>query len=489
MANSMLGTSKVSIERQPTAAGQMGHATAHQTFLKLRQPINETEYPIPRAFDEGRTFRFPFTFVVPDYLLPQVCEHSKDNLHLKYAHTRLPPSLGDPMLAGDGVSLLDDMCPVMGQISYVIKVSISRKSPVEGGRPTSLASVAKKVRIIPAVDEEPPLNVPDDSHEFCLRKEKDVRKGLLRGKYGRLVIAASQPKPIQCNPPSPNGSNCSASTVATLYLRFDPLADEQPPRLGTIWTKIKATTFCGVTPWDDFPTKSPNLAWTQNKAVYTETLSLSSRCLGSAQWEKHSDGNNLLRRDSMQSSSSAESVTGPSASYSGKTFYTASILVPITLPRHKTFVPTFHSCIVSRTYALDLCVSYHTPNANVLAPTSSLKIPIQITCGRRDGSAINYEDEIPTEAEVDEEFFRPRSVAPPRASLGSLASGDSSASETSTFVERSEPPEYSDPVPLPRPREYRDGQSVTACSCDRQDGENDRPREKSSPVSLILSPI
>lgn len=383
------------------------------------------------------------------------------------------------MLAGDGVTLLDDMTPEMCQISYTIGVSISRRPLVEGGPAKTLVAVAKKVRIIPAADEQPPLDISDDCQDYCTRKEKDVKKGLLRGKLGRLVMAASQPKPLQLRPTTKKSESTDpVSTVATLHLRFDPIRDEQPPKLGTLWSKLKVSTFYTTNPWTDFPARTPALTWSTDSGVYTETVPLASRCIASAQWEKHTAGDDFARRDSMQSMSSAESITGPSASYSGKTYYTASLLVPITLPKEKAFVPTFHCCLVSRVYALELCISYHTPHANILAPTCSLKIPIQITSERNADARTNQLADNPMithPTDVDDEFFRPRSIAPPdpeylgRAALrgvnrnlsdrpSSVLSSPSTMSLSDMAeaypLEPLEPPEYSDLAPLSgRPRD------------------------------------
>ncbi|KAL2001015.1 hypothetical protein VTN02DRAFT_2346 [Thermoascus thermophilus] len=456
------GSSRASIERAG-ASGYAGRSSSSHTFLKLRQPMDETAYPHPRVFESGRVYKFPFTFVVPDQLLPQSCSHPKTNSHIQQAHTQLPPSLGDPMLSGDRVNLLDDMTPQMCQISYAIKVSISRRPLAEQGPARTLAAVAKKVRIIPAADEQPPLNVPDDSEDYCLRREKDVKKGLLRGKLGRLVMAASQPKPLQLSVPAKSDSTRPASTVATVHLRFDPVHDEQPPKLGTLWSKLKASTFYSTTAWRDFAARSPALAWSPDSGVYSETVPLSSRCIASVQWEKHTVGGDLSRRASMQSTSSAESIAGPSASYSGDFFYTASILVPITLPAEKTFVPTFHSCLVSRIYTLELCVSYHTPNATVLSPTCSLKVPVQVTCERSVPPAADHvaaHTDPHHLTDIDEEFFRPRriiapyttgrdgspNVVPSSPSSTSLSSSSSDAGDARQ--EPAEPPEYSNLAPL-----------------------------------------
>ncbi|KAL1962185.1 hypothetical protein VTN77DRAFT_531 [Rasamsonia byssochlamydoides] len=447
------GTSRTSVERPATPGHPVNRPSAFHTFLKLRQPIDETSYPEPRVFKSRRLHKFPFTFVVPAQLLPQSCTHSICNQHLRHAHTQLPPSFGDPMLASDGQSLLDDLAPQMTQISYIIRVCVKRLS-ADGSKPKTLMAVAKKVRIIPASVEQPPLEIASNSDDYCLRKEKDVRKGLLRGKMGRLVMAASQPKPLQLRPPGSDSTD--VSTAVTVHLRFDPEGDELPPRLGTLWSKLRASTFFATIPWTEFPSKSPALAWNTARGIYSETVPLSSLCVASAQWEHHTNpAAGRSRRGSSQSSSSAETMTGPSASYAGKTFYTASIIVPVSLPKGKAFVPTFHSCLVSRVYTLELAVSYHTPNTSVIAPSLSLKIPIQITSAHRDNAddLVDMADIAISQMQVEEEFFRPRSIAPPSAEYLERAdfllrvrnSYAESTTTTSSFDAGSvmQPPEYS----------------------------------------------
>jgi hypothetical protein len=209
-------------------------------------------------------------------------------------------------------------------------------------------------------------------------------------------------------------------------------------------------TFFSTTPWDDFPSKSPGLTWNQNRGFYTKTVPLSSMCVASARWEKHSMAEGKIRRVSLQSASSADTVMGSSASYAGSVFYTASIIVPITLPPGKAFVPTFHSCLVSRVYVLELCVSYHTPNANALASSVTLKIPLQVTSAYREGSIESPVDDTMEHMAIDHEFFRPRIITPPsgdfeRAVLAHSAGnlGYAAAPVVSDHADSLEPPEYS----------------------------------------------
>lgn len=403
------GMSRTTVER----AACPGRTGSQQLFLKLRQPVDETEYPTPRVLEAGRTYTFPFTFVIPDRLLPQVCTHAMKNSNIHQSHTMLPPTLGDPMLAGDGKTLLDDMAPDMSKISYIVRAAVLKRTSTDHNQVKALANIAKKVRIIPTMEEEPPINVIDNPY-YCTRKEKSVKRGFLRGKLGRLVASSSQPKAIRLFP-----SSCEArdtvSTVATVQLRFDPVGNEQPPRLGSMSSRLRSSTFYSASPWEDFPSQHDTLPFSQvGHGLFSESVPLSTMCVASAQWEKHTICGSE-RRDSLQSTSSEDS-TGPSSTSTGNTYYTASVIIPITLPNNKTFVPTFHSCLISRTYSLDLTLSYHTPGAHVLTPSISLCLPIQITTQPKYADPLKSSSVgvIVTQEEVDR-FFQPRLVSPPRA--------------------------------------------------------------------------
>lgn len=380
-------------------------------FLKLRQPIEETEYPTPRVLEAGRSYSFPFTFVIPDRLLPQVCTHAKKNSHVHQSHTMLPPTLGDPMLAGNGKTLLDDMAPDMSQISYIIRAAVLKRSSTDHHQVKALANIAKKVRIIPTVEEEPPVNVADHPY-YCTLKEKGVKRGFLRGKLGRLVASSSQPKAIRLLPPSCEARD-TVSTVATVQLRFDPVDNEQPPRLGSLSSKLRSSTFYSASPWEDFPTQHGTLPFSQvGQGLYNESVPLSTMCVASAQWEKHTVCDSD-RRDSLHSNSSVDSTDLPSPP-TGNTYYTASVVIPVTLPNNKTFVPTFHSCLMSRTYSLDLTLSYHTPGANVLTPSISLRLPIQLTTQPKYADSLKSSIGVVVAQEEIDRFFQPRTVSPPQ---------------------------------------------------------------------------
>ena len=105
----------------------------------------------------------------------------------------------------------------------------------------------------------------------------------------------------------------------------------------------------------------------------------------------------------------AAGILAPSSHYKNGTFYTAQILVPVTLTEKKNFIPTFHSCLISRTYTLSLQFA---PQGG---SNLNLKVPVQICA---DGSDTGIENARARSVEAvmyreAADMFTPRSIAPP----------------------------------------------------------------------------
>lgn len=373
------GITKTFVEKIATASPTNGRTEAVQVFLRLIQPINNNAFSESRTLKGNQTYKFPFTFVVPEKLLPQSCAHAHTEDSVQDAHLNLPPSLGDPMTATLGKMLLDDMAPEMGVVSYAIKVRITHGRG-STGKPIIAAENAKKLRIVPALKEERPVVVSGGlKDDYRVRKEKEIKKGLFKGKLGCLIVESAQPKNLRL-PPLNSTSTCPITTMATVHVRFDPAdEDSKPPRMSTLNTKLAAATFFASIPMSEIPAKVTEFYYSSTRGVHVETIPLSSRCIASAQWERHSP-DSPIRGGSAFSTLSDPIIPASSSSYTGKTFYTAQLLVPITLPKgRKVFVPTFHSCLISRIYYLDLYLSLHSPSATATTPNLHLKLPIQIS--------------------------------------------------------------------------------------------------------------
>ena len=435
------GQSQTYVEKVAAASPTTGRTTGKHTFLRMLQPIPSEPLPENMLAKANTTYTIPFTFVVPDRLLPYTCTHKVEHEEVKKQHLHLPPSMGDPMLSGEGNVLMDDLAPDMSKISYYVRARVGKASP-STGRLTDIEEKISRIRIAPAHEEEPPLSVAEDNSSYVLRKEKNVRKGVFKigKKLGRLAAEVAQPKSLR-QPALSSTSRLPVTTMTSVTLRFDPATEqEQPPQMASLSAKLKVYTFFGAAAYRMIPETSKCDTWSALHGMYPENVNLSCRNIGSVVWTKHdpgnrkksvasssvaSEGEGLSRRDSNFSTSSASSSTStdsmPAASSaydSSLPFFTAKVLVPVSLPqapqdvedepaspmgitkspvlrsrttKRQIFVPSFSSCIVARSYALELGLSFHAVNSqgnttNALGASSlTLRTPIQIS---QEGSSL-----------------------------------------------------------------------------------------------------
>ena len=424
------GNVKVYVEKLATSAPTNPRRSAFHTFLRLQQPLTDDQLPEDSVLKAGVTYTFPFTFVVPDRLLPQACAHPTQNATINEEHLNLPPTLGDPMMAGDGKSLLDDMTPDNVRVCYGIRVFALRKAEGQS-RPKMLFDSIKKIKIVPAVPEAPPVQVPDDCpDDYVLSTSKNIKKGMFKGKSGIMTVEAVQPAPFFLNSPS-SSEQCPPSAMATVHVRFEPTeANSKPPKLGSLICRLKVATFYGAIPSDSLPTRSHAFQYDSNRGVYVDTIPLSSRCIGGVQWTRNEAS---ARRDSVMSKTQSTSSMSDTAEV-GKDkknkkdrpdpatlpFYTASVLLPLSLPPTRSFVPTFHSCLLSRIYLLDVVLSVHpgtnsTSSVTVSTTHFHLKVPIQIAArGNADARPVISDEEAASIARREADgYFEPRTIRAP----------------------------------------------------------------------------
>jgi len=235
--------------------------------------------------------------------------------------------------------------------------------------------------------------------------------------------------------------------MVKLVLRFDPAdEDSPPPRLGSVGTKMKVSTYYAASPRRNFPTRA-NLAFDMTQGYISEFLNLSSMCIASVDWRKHEGWESpISRRDSTMSTASTMTtatissntassavILDPSANYKGKSFYTATVLVPLSLPTNKHLVPTFHTCLVSRVYGIHVSL---TCNGQSIIPSLTLKLPVQISSlGSVAGIERRRQSHSVLQAVMEADAaFEPRNMGPPPdAFLGQSQLGSGS----------NEPPGYS----------------------------------------------
>ena len=302
----------------------------------------------------------------------------------------------------------------MSKITYAVKAEVVRNGDASGSE-TVLVEGLKKLRVVPAVAEAPPLSFVDDDGEYNFSKAKTLKKGLFSGTLGRITITAAQTKALVL--PPPKSPTCtSVISMATLNLRFYPNGHSAvPPRLGGVTAKIKTSTFFSVMPSQVLPNFSTQRnAFEGARSVYSTTLPLASRCVESVTWTKHEPHSAELRRESNSSTSSDGSFSIVAPEDDDVLHYSAKIVVPIALPSSKSWVPSFNSCLISRVYALEFSLTVHTPGTGVPASSLSLRLPVQIaSAGNPGGRSRLTAAEAAEELASANDFFVPRVMEVP----------------------------------------------------------------------------
>ena len=308
----------------------------------------------------------------------------------------------------------DDMGPAMTKVRYAIKAKVFRQGD-EPNEKVVVVEDATKLKVVPAQVEAPPLSIDKSDSYYCLSKTKALRKGVFSGKLGKITVSASQTGALMLPAPS-ESSTTPTQTVATVKLRFDPHDEScKPPKLAGLTTKIKTSTFFSVKPHKDIVTRTgTHIDFDMSRGVYETSTHIHSRCMEAVTWTRQSS--NLKRKNSASSTSSSDySDTSNSAEPEQRgPFYTATILVPISLPATKAWIPSYQSCVAARVYLLDLSLGVHKLGSGVPSTSITLHLPVQIGAL---GSGARRATLTPAEAAAEladaEEFLRPRVIEMP----------------------------------------------------------------------------
>ncbi|KAL2108674.1 hypothetical protein VUR80DRAFT_3512 [Thermomyces stellatus] len=381
----------VGVSRTILIATQVPQRSSH-SFLKLNMPIPESEYPHPRVFEQGRSYAIPFNFVVPAQLTLSACKHEAENPQVKDYHMRLPPTMGP----GDTAWGKDDLSPDTAHIEYFVRARVLGEREEGRRRPEKLIEAQRTVRVLPLAPEDAPLDIDDADERYSLSKTKTIRKGVLGSKIGRVTVTASQPPAIHL---SSDGRAATPSGV-TIRLAFEPKEPgAEPPKVRSVSAKLAASTHYGVTPAKTLPDMGTraHIPTDPPRLSYKAGVSLLSTDIDGVNWEPRTAA---MRRDSGYSTEhGVEEKKEPT--------HEAAIYVPLELPAgHKTFVPTFHSCLVSRVYAVQLTLSIGPANTAV-----QLVVPVQVAVeATEEGMALSNEADEAAEAD---EFLRPRVLRVP----------------------------------------------------------------------------
>lgn len=321
--------------------------------------------------------------------------------------------MGDKEVAGRE----DDLSPDMSKITYAVKAEVIRQGDGSEGDHVLVEGI-KKIRVIPAVAEAPPLSFVDGDGEYIFTKAKSIKKGLFKGSLGRIAITAAQTKALVL--PAPTASCTSVISTATLNVRFYPSSKfDEPPRLGCVAAKIKASTFFSTIPAQVLPNfSSQRNAFEGPRGVYSTMVTLASRSMDSVTWTRNEPHTASLRRESNSTTASDSSASIIAPEDDDVLHYSAKIVFPIALPSTKSWVPSFNSCIISRVYALEFALTVHSPGPGIPSSIISLRLPVQIaSAGNPEGRLYLTAAEAAEELASADDFFRPRVLEAPDVRL------------------------------------------------------------------------
>ena len=86
----------------------------------------------------------------------------------------------------------------------------------------------KWLRITPAVQEQPPLDVRvggDERYDYIMRRDKKIKRGTLKGKLGRLVMQSTQPKSLRLPNPKRPDDGYIPTTIVRIFGVHVPLLE------------------------------------------------------------------------------------------------------------------------------------------------------------------------------------------------------------------------------------------------------------------------
>ncbi|KAL3478421.1 hypothetical protein BJX99DRAFT_224466 [Aspergillus californicus] len=340
------------IGEQSTSIPSNNPAKASHEFLKLIQQIDPSTLPTPRVLQKKRKYEIPFSFEVTDYLPSSACPHSANPL-VKAAHLHVPPSCGDASISGFGGKLRDDSAPAACKVAYAIVAKLERPSLTTGVQETMIER-RLKIRIKPLANDValPELPVAALSEEYRLYHEETVLESGKRP-VGQLAVSVQQP---DCFNHPLRDSISLVSKAIRVSLVYTPNSSKPPPELKSLRGQIIVTTIYTTT-LTETQHPIPRRKDLFNRPVnYKDAeLPLSIPSLPQLRWTR-SEGN-----------------------------YTATLLIPVTLPKDKSFIPTFHSCLISRVYSLAFQLSVQ----GVSAPLK-MRVPMQIAAERDPAALPSY---------------------------------------------------------------------------------------------------
>jgi len=179
----------------------------------------------------------------------------------------------------------------------------------------------------------------------------------------------------------PRRAGTDYTTMVDVMLRFYPVSETAKlPRISTLKTRILVSNFYASSVRTGIPNAHDTML-DSRQGVHISKVKLPTRNYDDLSWQRvpyvplcptqpevtgrgkrHDSIASTFSLGSRRDSASAEPIHS----------YIAQLEIPLVLPDHKVFVPTFHSCLISRTYTLQFLLEV------AGSSTMELRVPVQI---------------------------------------------------------------------------------------------------------------
>lgn len=344
------------------------------TFLRLSMPVSESNFSDAHILQAGQIYNIPFLFKIPHQLPGVACRYEDGDIHER--HLQPPPTTGSWEH--------DDLTNKAIRVQYAVRARLVVGREKDGREKTIEKS--HEIRVIPLFPEQPPLHIGIKDSEYRLFQEKKIRKYLGSPKLGRLRVLTAQPSPVTL---STDGLQTSTLSLM-VNLEFTPSSrNATPPEVYAKSASIDATTTYSLGHMSYLPDQHKRPAMeTAPRAPYWKSNDLIIEKQERVLWKHslHYPSNDSRRTseatshdqesvDSLRSAGSSESSRSDELVDTGAIRYRARLSLSFTLPsnRKKLFLPTFYSCLVSRTYTMHVVMAVRSYGTSL-----TLTVPVQI---------------------------------------------------------------------------------------------------------------
>ncbi|RSL80810.1 hypothetical protein CEP51_006293 [Fusarium floridanum] len=335
-------------------------------FLSLAMPDSGQALPKLSSLQGGQACRIPFLFVVPHQLPTAACKYTANTI-VHQRHLQLPPTIGSWEY--------NDQAPHAVHIEYAVQAKVITKTKNQQRLKTTEA--CRALKILPSSLQTIPLDLaPEEGRCRSSTQCTLVREGVLSPYIGNMTAVLRKPNSLTL---SLQDFELPEAFI-TIDLGFSPTTE--PTRLPEIRVKsarIQAVTHYSRSHMNYLAGREKPPEATETAAmpysVYTD-IPLKSR--DSVVWQLGTVGEKTTR---LTAKNDIRPTTLDSGGSSNN--YTGTLAFAVSVPKSnkKLFLPSFDSCLVSRTYCIQIVLIVGTSGT-----TMTLYAPLEVVVDSTEGA-------------------------------------------------------------------------------------------------------